>query len=143
MSQLLTKLKKFNPEKAEITLQVLFLDENTVSELIKSEGQTLKFSYTKSRYKETTRASSRRRWFQIISHVLKSSNIEITKETLNAFHESMKESFFDCQKFVVDGKEVVVVPSINAVSDEDVKNAIEAIISRYSQIGVDFSSLDR
>ena len=53
----------------------------------------------------------------------------------------MKESFFDCEKFIVDGKEIVIVPSINTVSEEDVKNAIESMIARYSQIGVDFSTI--
>lgn len=142
MSQIIGKIKKFHPDRAELVIQVLFLDENIVTDLVKSEGMTTKFQYSKSRYKETTRNSTRKRWFQVISHILKSNSIEITKEVLNSFHESMKESFFDCQKFIVDGKEIVVVPSINAVPDEDVQNAIEAIIARYSQIGVDFTSID-
>jgi hypothetical protein len=141
MGNIIGKIKNFKPEKAEITLQIMFLNENLIVDLIKSEGKVIKFNYIETRYKESTKDSSRKRWFQVISHILKSQEIEITKEVLNAFHETMKESFFDCEKFIVDGKEIVIVPSINSVPEEQVKNAIDAMIARYSQIGVDFSTI--
>jgi hypothetical protein len=141
MANLIAKVKNFKPENAEVSLQIMFLNEDLIVDLIKSEGKVMKFTYSHSRYKETTKDSTRKRWFQVISHILKHQEIELTKPVISAFHESMKESFFDCEKFIVDGKEIVIVPSINTVSEEDVKNAIESMIARYSQIGVDFSTI--
>jgi len=109
--------------------------------LIQIENQTVKFNYKPTRYKESLKDGTRRRWFQILSKILQAQEMPITKEVLGSFHESMKESMFDCEKFIVDGKEIVVVPSINAVPDQDVKNANENLIARYSQLGIDFSDI--
>lgn len=143
MKTIISKILNFNPSKAELNLKILFLNEEILGELLEESGKNsvLKVQIKKSRYSETTKDSSRRRWFQIISTILKQKDIPLTKENVAAFHETMKESFFDVEKFVVDGKEIIVVPSINVIEDKKVKEACENIIDRYSKIGVDFSDI--
>jgi hypothetical protein len=143
MNTLLSRVEKFNPERSEITFKLLFINEDILGEILELQRKNsmVKISVKKGKYKENTRDSTRRRWFQIITHILKQKDIPLTKENVNAFHETMKESFFDVQKFEVDGSEIVVVPSINAMSDEQVKTACENIIARYSQIGINFDNI--
>lgn len=143
MNTLLTKFVKYNPSNSEVTFKLLYLNEESLGEILELQknNSMVKVNIKKGRYKENTRDSTRRRWFQILGHILKQKDIPLTKENVNAFHETMKESFFDVQKFEVDGREIVVVPSINAVSDEDVKRACENIIARYSQIGINFDNI--
>ena len=143
MNTLLTRLTNFNPEKSEISLKLLYINEEILGELLDLHraGSMVKVNIKKGRYKENTRDNTRRRWFQIITHILKQKDIPLTKENVNAFHETMKESFFDVQKFEVDGSEIVVVPSINSMTDEQVKVACENIIARYSQIGINFDDI--
>jgi hypothetical protein len=143
MNTLLTRLTNFNPEKSEISLKLLYINEEILGELLDLHraGSMVKVNIKKGRYKENTRDTTRRRWFQIITHILKQKDIPLTKENVNAFHETMKESFFDVQKFEVEGSEIVVVPSINAMTDEQVRVACENIIARYSQIGINFDEI--
>lgn len=143
MNTLLTRVEKFNPERAEITFKLIYVNEDILGEILdlQRNNSMVKLNIKKGKYKETTRDSSRRRWFQIITHILKQKDIPLTKENVGAFHETMKESFFDVQKFEVDGSEVVVVPSINSLTDDQVRIACENIISRYSQIGINFDNI--
>jgi hypothetical protein len=142
MNQLLTKLVKYDPVTSEITFKVMFVNEEIVNSIFDLVGKSCKILIKGIRYKETTRDSTRRRWYQIIGHILKSSGITITKLSLGAFHHDMKESMFECETFEVDGKVIPLVPSINAIPDDQVKSAIELLIQRYSQIGVDFKEVD-
>lgn len=143
MNTLLTRMVKFNPETSEATFRLMFLNEEILGELLdlQRNNSMIKLNVKKGKYRENTKDSTRRRWFQIISHILKEKDIPLTKENVSAFHETMKESFFDVQKFEVDGKEIVVVPSINSMTDEQVRTACENIIARYSQIGINFDNI--
>ena len=143
MNTLLTRVVNFNPAKSELTLKLLYVTEEILGEVLdlQRDNSMVKVNIKKGRYKENTRDNTRRRWFQLITHILKQKDIPLTKENVNAFHETMKESFFDVQKFEVDGSEVIVVPSINSVTDDEVKRACENIISRYSQIGINFDDI--
>lgn len=143
MNKILSKLIRFDPSKSEITFKVLYVTEEIISDLLQlSNNQNLvKLDVKQTRYKEKTKDSSRRRWFQLLSKILIDKGIPVSQDTLRAFHETMKESYFDVQKFEIEGREVVVVPSINSIDDDKVKQACEEIIDRYSKIGVDFSDI--
>lgn len=143
MNKLLSKLIRFDPSKSEITFKVLYVTEEIISDLLQlSNNQNLvKLDIKQTRYKEKTKDSSRRRWFQLLSKILIDKGIPVSQDTLRAFHETMKESYFDVQKFEIEGREIVVVPSINSIDDEKVIQACEEIIDRYSKIGVDFSDI--
>lgn len=138
---LITKLIKFDLTKSEITFKVMLTNEEIISQLLLLEGGSCKVVLKGIKHKETTKSSTRRRWFQVISHILKSSGVYITSDVLQAFHNDLKESLFDCKTFEVDGKTIVIVPSINSVPDEDVRKATEILIARYSQIGIDFKEI--
>lgn len=124
-----------------MTFKVLFVNEDTIATLFGLQGNAVKLSFKGVRYKETVKDSTRRRWFQLISRVLKFFGVDLTGGNISAFHEEMKESMFDCDMFEIDGKKVIVVPSINAVADEKVREANDQIISRYGSIGVDFKDI--
>ena len=143
MNKILSKLINFNPVKSEITFKVLYLTEDIISDLLQlSDKQKLcKLEIKESNYKEKTKDSSRRRWFQLLSKILIDKGVPVSQDTLKAFHETMKESYFDVEKFEIEGREIIVVPSINSIDDEKVRQACEGIIDRYSKIGVDFSDV--
>lgn len=143
MNKILSKLINFNPVKSEVTFKILYVNEEIISDLLElsNKNSLCKLQINESRYKEKTKDSSRRRWFQLLSKILIDKGITITQDTLRSFHETMKESYFDVQKFEIEGKEIVVVPSINSIDDEKVRQACEEIIDRYSKIGVDFSNI--
>lgn len=143
MNKILSKLINFNPVKSEVTFKILYVNEDIISDLLdlSKKNSLCKLQINESRYKEKTKDSTRRRWFQLLSKILIDKGITLTQDTLRSFHETMKESYFDVQKFEIEGKEIVVVPSINSIEDEKVKNACDEIIDRYSKIGVDFSEI--
>lgn len=137
----LTKIEDFNLENFQIKLKLLFVDENNISELLDLRGQVIKFDFKKAKYKETTKDGTRKRWFQVLSHILKKQGIIIDSEILNAFHREMKISYFDVIYFDVNGKQIPLVPSINDIDDIKVRIALENIISDFSLIGVDFKDI--
>jgi hypothetical protein len=143
MGKLLSKIINFNPVKSEVTFKILYVNEDIISNLLElSNKNTLcKLEINQTRYKEKTKDSTRRRWFQLLSKILIDNGIQVSQDTLRAFHDTMKESYFDVEKFEIEGREVIVVPSINSISDEKVKIACDEIIDRYSKIGVDFSDI--
>jgi hypothetical protein len=143
MNKVLSKLINYNPVKSEITFKLLYVNEDIIKNLLELSNQEklCKLEIKESRYKEKTKDSSRRRWFQLLSKILIDKGIPVSQDNLQAFHETMKESYFDVEKFEIEGKEIIVVPSINSIDDEVVRKACESIIDRYSKIGVDFSEV--
>lgn len=143
MNKLLSKIINFNPVKSEVTFKILYLNEDIISSLLElsNKNSLCKLEISQTRYKEKTKDSTRRRWFQLLSKILIDKGIPVSQDTLRAFHETMKESYFDVEKFEIEGREVIVVPSINSISDEKVKIACDEIIDRYSKIGIDFSDI--
>jgi len=143
MSKLLSKIINFNPVKSEVTFKILYVNEDIISSLLElsNKNSLCKLEINQTRYKEKTKDSTRRRWFQLLSKILIDKGIPVSQDTLRAFHETMKESYFDVEKFEIEGREVIVVPSINSISDDKVKIACDEIIDRYSKIGIDFSDI--
>ena len=143
MSKLLSKIINFNPVKSEVTFKILYVNEDIISSLLElsNKNSLCKLEINQTRYKEKTKDSTRRRWFQLLSKILIDKGIPVSQDTLRAIHETMKESYFDVEKFEIEGREVIVVPSINSISDDKVKIACDEIIYRYSKIGIDFSDI--
>lgn len=144
MKSYIGRIEKYNPEKQEITFKLLFVDETTVFELFDLQGGNCKIILKGLKRKELQN-STRRRWFQVLSFILKENDIPVTKENLQSFHTQMKESYFDVKTLRLghDDKAIVLVPSINSIPDQEVKIAIEKIIERYSQLGIDFSKMEK
>ena len=72
MNTLLTRVVNFNPAKSELTLKLLYVTEEILGEVLdlQRDNSMVKVNIKKGRYKENTRDNTRRRWFQLITHIL-------------------------------------------------------------------------
>lgn len=139
---LLGKIKSFNVVKRELVFQLSFLDEKVIQDI---EDAIHSNRYTRIEIKKgrvsrnDTGQKARNRWYGVISCILKWQGIEVTSETLTAFHREMKMSMFEVDRFVVDGRTVPIIPSINKVGDEAIHEACNELEASYGALGCVFN----
>lgn len=137
IKSLMVKVDEFDIQKARLNLKVLFLNEQYISDIKSSLGKTLKVSFSDTNYRENLRDSTRKRWFQVLGHILDQKD-KSNEYTLLRFHNDTKESIFE---HTLSEEGLEIIPSINSLSDELVKDATDIIIERYSQRGIDFTGI--
>lgn len=145
MLRLIGKIVNFDIVKREVTLRLSFLSIDDIRKLeeIWESGKTVQFMTRLVRLKDAIKDGSRGRWFSVLSVILLHNKVLAKHEFLHPFHEVMKRQYFEVRKFFIGEKEIIVVPSLMELSNDEVVEATNQIIDDYTQTGVDFSEINQ
>jgi len=140
MSKLFGKIKSFDFAKGEVVFKLSFLDENTIREIqaLFDESKFTKIEISRSKQFAHLTDPVRKKWFGILSCILKWKDIIPDAPKLLAFHDDMKKSMFEIEYFEVEGRSVPLIPSLKSIDNKVVNEKAEELIMEYSQLGCPF-----
>lgn len=136
----LSKVKSFDKKAYEVTLELLFLDEDIVTYLeeLETSGKAFLSNVKSYHRKETTSDAQRKKWFVCVSKILDHNKITLTAEEIKGLHYELKISYFPCKFVKIGNKDIPIPPSINDLTQEEMGECLQRLILDYSQLGVNF-----
>jgi len=139
---MLIKPKRIDYETQEITLELQFLEPDTLlslEELIRN-NQICKASikaYNKTKVSDNQRAF----YYVYLSEVLKKNDIIPTSETMAIMDDEIRKDMFPIYEVEFGGKTVTRIKRMREMSDREMARVLYFLTERYLHLNIDTSLL--
>lgn len=146
MSKFSAKLVKFDKEAYRVLLDLSFVDEDLVEYLedLEQSGQAYIWTVEGVHPKRhEINDGQRKRWFHMLSKILKFFNIPLQAKAINSLSVDFKFHYLPVNYIKIGDRDIPEIPSLkrganNPVSPEKMQEALEQILETYTAVGVKF-----
>jgi hypothetical protein len=128
-------IENIDINKSVLTIKMDFITPEVMENLLKytSEKKLFKFSFAGA-YPDKHTYEQQKCWYGSISEILKNKTIFPSPENIKLYDESMRRSIFPARKGMLDGQEIVYVPQMKDLSEEEMNECINILHSRHPQV---------
>jgi hypothetical protein len=123
-----------------VTFELGFVEENTFSSIEKYIELDEYFRLTTHSLKKFNYATDKQHkyWFVLINYMLKHFQVPINAENIMALHYELKKAYFPVEYIIMGTLKIPQIPSINAMTKEQMKDIIDRVVNDYELIGINF-----
>ena len=137
------RIHNFDIEKSRVILELNYLDQKLIGDLL---GTIDKENEVKVRIqdlgtKQSSNYNQQKLWYASITTILKSEKFRtpITKESIGAMDLRCREEFFPVRMVAISDQMIPVIPqSMKELSFEEMFEANQNLIEKYTKLGVNF-----
>lgn len=145
-NKLSAKIARFDKENSQLTLDLSFVDEDLIEYLEELEDAKEAYVWSiENKYskKNEIHDGQRKRWFHLISKILKHFKIPLRAQAIQSFSVDFKFHYLPVTYIKIGDRDVPVIPSLkrgtnNPVTPEKMQEALEQIQQTYEGVGVKF-----
>lgn len=146
MSKFSAKLIKFNKDTYQVLLDLSFVDEDLVEYLEDLEESSESYIWTVEGVhpkRLEIHDGQRKRWFHMISKILKFFKIPLGAKAINSLSVDFKFHYLPVNYIKIGDRDIPEIPSLkrcanNPVSPEKMQEALDQILETYTAVGVKF-----
>ena len=148
--ELIAKITTVNIEEMTMEVKFAFTSPQEISKLedFIIKDKPIKMKVTPLHGKKAKTMEQHRKWFKMVHQILEhfqkeDPGILINADAIKALHEDLKRSTFPLRSMKIGSTDIPIIPSITDLSLNDLREAIQKVIDRYSHLVIGLISPEK